>query len=337
MKKKYSFERFVLLWPKIEHAKMLTNEQHGIPIKFSKPINSFSLFNRLKRKITQNQPHTQTYIYSEYLRGFQRLGLETFWVDSLEDLEYLPIKKTLIFIDDQYFPKIKNKKHYRYVIHHSNNNKILSSGIENLTQVINLNNFGKEALSFKKLRTATYFNPKKRDLYQPWGCDLLSDEILKVNDIKNFSFEDKIFYIGTLYEESYQIAKKFNQMLDKNQFLQIFGCSKHNMIDITRRSKICFDIRNNHHKRYGYLPCRVLKTLGYGRQVFSNSKFIVDYLELPALKFFEDEMKLFELSQLNQNTKEAIDETVYSMEKIKSNHTFEIRADSIMSVFENEF
>lgn len=306
-----------------------------------KPHNDFNLFRRIKRKI-KGSPLTHTYIFYGFYRAAKYLDLKTFWIDNQKDLDHISDEKTIVFCEGSFMPDLNKKSKSRYVVHSIPNHLVQKcQELSEKKLCLNLEVFKKEALDFYQLNELAFFDEKNFTLYQPWATNLLPNEFIDL-DYKNPIKHDNVsYYIGLLYGSGSQKADKLNTFLKKSKketkIRCILGASDSLARELTIRSSICIDIRSGHHLEVGYVPCRVFKTLSYGREIFVNSQSIKDLMShLPNVKYYssgEDLRNQYEnLCSINTSRK-FYDETNFTLNYIKDNHTFINRLNNIFEVF----
>ena len=149
------------------------------------------------------------------------------------------------------------------------------------------------------------------------------------------------FYIGLLYGSGPKKADNVNTFLQKSKSQTkircVLGASDSLARELTLRNSICIDIRSGHHLEVGYVPCRVFKTLSYGREIFVNSKSIKDLLNhIPNVSYYssgEDLRNQYDdLCSINGSRK-FYDLKNSTLNFIKDNHAFINRLNNIIQVF----
>ncbi len=334
------FDKVVIYAPKYQQ-RLLRKEIQKSSFRLHDPGNDFNFFRRIKRKIFRT-PHTHSYIFEGFYNAAEFLGYSNFWIENQSDLEEIADSKTLVFCEGSYIPDFKKGLNCKFVLHSIPTNLDNFSEFSESKKYLNLEVFKNEALNFEKIADLTYFNRENFTLYQPWATNLLPNQIFIGENIPNV--ENKIsYYIGMLYGKGVTRAQAYNLLLKDSivgtKIKCVTGASHKTSQKLTMRSSICLDIRDDHHLEIGYIPCRIFKTLSYGRQIFVNSHYIKKYLShIPSVKFFSDGKCLQNqydesLSFQNSQTKENIEKRDFSLNYIKNNHTYVNRLKNIFSVF----
>jgi hypothetical protein len=296
---------------------------------------------RIRRKFGIFLPnrHTHSYIHEGFYRAFKYLGFDTLWLDDDDDTSILDLDHSLFLTEDQGQRNIPLLKTCTYVLHHTNNEKFLAAN----ARVYNLCNFVSavtkgESFNFpgsevERISEVTYFDNSNNALYQPWATNLLPHEI---SDYSIWSFNDnyrKINYIGnTKHEDLPHRFKKFKdslrgQEVDFQEFLNLDDVSAQQLVE---RSRVSIDIRGSWHIDIGYVPCRIWKSLSYGKFIGSNSPILRDVFGA-YVHFDPNESTLYD-STLSHYRSISESSVLDAMKWVKSNHTFVNRAASILSV-----
>ena len=331
----------LVVFAKPGQKKLLEKQNSTKSYTIQKPNNDFNLFRRIQRKI-KGYPLTHTYIFYGFYRAAEYLDLKIFWIDNQKDLDHISDEKTLVFCEGSFMPDLKKKSICKYVVHSVPKHLIdVCRELSEKKLCLNLEVFKKEALNFNQLNELAFFDEKSFTLYQPWATNLLPYEF------EDFDYRDKIkqddvsYYIGLLYGSGSKKANKLNTSLKKSKretkIRCVIGASDCLARKLTLRSSICIDIRSGHHLEVGYVPCRVFKTLSYGREIFVNSQSIKDFLgHIPNLKYYssgEDLRNQYDnLCSINGSRK-FYDQKNFTLNFIKNNHTFVNRLNNIIQVF----
>lgn len=234
-------------------------------------------------------------------------------------------------------------------MHDCNMNFNLKDGTHNL---INLSN----ETRYEKLKTNKDLHPNKRNnqiidmnyeaIYLHWATDLLPYEIDlnmadKIDDIK----KNIINYIGSPHN-----SKNFNSFKNacrkkKIRFKQINPWNKpvsfEENMKLMRQSVLSPDFRptgteqdikdygiknGKNHLEIGYLPCRILKTISYGRLGITDSKKVKEILG-KHVEYDTDMNKLLDKCLFE---KDNISRIKKAMVFIKNNHTYVQRARDLI-------
>lgn len=309
--------------------------------------------------------HSDTYSYINlyYFRAFKYLGHEVYWVDSQDQLDQSFFKNALILTEGRADNSLPLNIDARYVLHHCDAKRYEQANI-NFLQLGNYTSTN----SFEnciKINKFTYFNESQKILYQPWGTDLLPDEIEATTPLRFNPSKNQINYIGTIWGDNAPYIDKFIEQAAKNHVhfhnfcsgyisyrykekkilnflrrvqnkLQIkFGVKK--IIDDTlarslvTQSLIAPDIRNLHHKTVGYIPCRIFKNISYGLLPGTNSIHILNFFD-GVLPYAQDEGDLYYRNIEDCYQPAHQEKMKYLMAEVSKNHTYITRAKQILEL-----
>lgn len=231
-------------------------------------------------------------------------------------------------------------------IHDDSNDYKLDDGTHNIIQLSDQTKYEKlynnAGLHISK-RGSYIKNMNYEAIYIYWGTDLLPHEF-NFDDI-NIIPENVIYYIGTptnSYNSHYfqDVCKKCNI-----QFVSINPW--HNPISfeetktLMQRSLICPDFRPTgtqyHIEKFGlkngwnmlengYLPCRVLKAMSYGKLGITDSANVKQILG-DSVIYHPDMLELFKLCMEKHSDKDFIHR---GMKHIQDNHTYIHRARDLL-------
>ena len=329
----------IIIFAKPGQKKLLKKQDLNKYYTVQKPGNDFNLYRRLKRKIN-GSPFTHSYIFKGFYRAAKYLDLKAYWIDNQNDLENISDNKTLVFCEGSFMPNLNKNSRCKYVIHSIP--KDLREKCSELSEkklCLNLEVFKKEALEFSKINNLAFFDEKSFTLYQPWATNLLPNEFEDIDYMDQIKYQVS-YYIGLLYGSGASRANELNKFLKtcerKSAIKCVVGASDSIAKELTLKSSICIDIRSGHHLEVGYIPCRVFKTLSYGREIFVNSKLIKDFLShIPYVKYYksgEDLKDQYENFCSINSYKKFYDGKIFTLNYIKNNHTFINRLKNIIEV-----
>ena len=337
---KYRFNTLIIYSPKREHQ-LLSKQHQSSKYSTRAPGNDFNFIRRIKRKL-ERVPHTHSYIFEGFYNAAIFLGLEVYWVGTQKELENIASEHSLLMCEGSFLPDFKAELSCSYIVHS------IPKELENIcielaknNRLIHLDVFKIEAKKYSYISDLSYFDKKSFTLFQPWATDLMPNQIKRFkykNDASNISY-----YIGLLYEKGAEIGKEINKMLLESinpiELKCVTGASHKVSKDLIQKSSLCIDIRYSWHQKAGYIPCRVFKTLSYGREIFVNSKSIKDNLSyIPSIKYYKSPLDLVKkwedlCSYSESKRKELEDEITFSNEEIKNKHTYVNRLLNIFTVF----
>lgn len=273
---------------------------------------------------------THSYVQNGYYRAFKKLGWETHWVDTRDNLDSIDFADSLIFVEHSVRKGIPIRKDCKYVTHHFPDNELLDQGIP-FDNIIKLGDYLPDKECNEKIAELTYWDNSTRSIWQPWGTDLLPDEI-DTDDYVSFNPNaKKLHYVAMLYEQGHWWAQEFANIIGEKHGVE-FMVYTQNATDeenknLIRQSFLCPDFRSDWHLQCGYIPCRMWKNISYGRITGTNSPLVKralgDYVVFGGTP-----------QTLYQNLLEAeMNKTVNmkeAMTYVKENHTFVNRVNNLL-------
>lgn len=285
--------------------------------------------------------HTHSYIHEGYYRGFRDLGYETFWFDNEDNVEGFNFDNALFFTEDQAQSNIPLRKSATYVLHHTPSDKYQNAG----ARILNLCNYVKDVedgISFNypgssvtKISDLVFFDSVNRALYQPWATNLLPREIRSDYFWPYKESELNVNYIGTTGHEDLPLRfKRFKNSLEEsgskfNLYSRVDELTAQSLVE---SSRVSVDIRGSWHLERGYIPCRIWKSLSYGKFVGSNSPILKNVFS-DFLHVDPEESTLFHSTEDSyRHLKKA--KMLESINWVKSKHTYINRANSILAILD---
>jgi hypothetical protein len=290
---------------------------------------------------------TYSYIHNAFKKAFEYLGHEVYWFndkDYPEDFDY----DNCIFLTEGFADKnIPLRVTSTYFVHVCVNPQKYLGNVKKLIDVRYLQeSMDKDNYEFvldrsncEELDKGVLYdkNSKEYDIvYAAWATNLLPHEIL--DEWVNIERENHYYFVGSISTTGrFENAKFIQQFVDCCSENNI-GCTHINPWQspvsdddnriITQKSILSPDFRNLTHKRWGYLACRLVKSISYGQLGMTNSpinaKFIDDSIvcenEIP--KLFEQGMKL----------KDNKDIILHQMNIVRNQHTYLNRIEGLLKL-----
>lgn len=196
-------------------------------------------------------------------------------------------------------------------------------------------------------------------LYISWATNLLPHEINL--DDRFLSRENKFYYVGSIGgSHEFEQRKIFNTLQKLN--IPIINinpwsnpCTFEQDREYMKKSIIALDVRGSdfyhtnsdgkielhgkpvtggNHKKIGYIPCRTIKQISYGRLPGTNSKAVKELFG-DFVIYNDDESQLpIECLEFEKNPNHNL--ICEAMKYVKENHTYINRANSILKVYNQE-
>lgn len=291
--------------------------------------------------------HTHSYIHNGFKKGFKHLGQEVYWFhdeDYPEDFDY----DDCVFLTEGFVDKnIPLRKTSTYFVHVCVNPEKYLGNVKKLIDVRYLQeSMDKDNYEFvldrsncEELDRGVLYdkNSKEYDIvYAAWATDLLPHEIN--DEWVNIERENHYYFVGSVSGSgrfaNAQLIQQFVDCCSENNIGFTYINPWQNPISdeenriITQRSILSPDFRNVTHKKWGYLACRLVKSISYGHLGMTNSpinaRFIDDSIvcenEIP--KLFEQGMKL----------KDNKDIILHQMNVVRNHHTYLNRINGLLKL-----
>lgn len=282
--------------------------------------------------------HTHSYIHNSYYKAFKALGFDTYWFDNNDDISNFNFENCIFFTEDQVHQNIPLNNTSFYILHHC----VLDKYIQNNCRYINLCNYVnkcKDGISHnyndtktvEKINDYTYVDTKNKALYQPWATDLLPHDVaIKFHKLnKNL---DKIYYIGSIWQENIKEINDFNRACieNKKQIINIKNVDDETNRRFISESYISPDLRGEFHRNIGYIPCRIFKNLSYGYVPATNSLDVRDFFGDNTLPYSDNGYDLFKINEEFINNESNLKNIEWILKEIKEKHTYLNRISSIL-------
>ena len=298
-----------------------------------KPSSGRNFFGR--RKVS----HTHSYIHLGYYKAFLHLGYETFWFDNSDDVRNFDFSDCLFFTEAQVDQKIPLIKGCIYVLHHCDISKYLLGGckILNLCNYVadceNGVSFNYEGCNVEKVGELQFYDKVSRAFYQPWATDLLPQEI----DLSNVSIFDSqkksVNYVGgTGHDNISQRMSLFAEAAKaKKKKLNIYSnISSDIAVSYIRDSYLSVDLRGDWHLLRGYIPCRIFKSISYGKYIGTNSNHVYNVFR-DMIAFNSNPYDLFATCE-EEYSKLKIQKFQDTMKFVRDNHTYVNRVTNLLNM-----
>jgi len=235
----------------------------------------------LKRKY-----HTHRHIHQAFFKNAKKLGYKTLWLEDegknaklIEAGDLIissgPVGKMVPekFVLDDYNLPIRDDVFYcLHAIKDVFKDKLNPDRFINLCVYVNS---VPKIEGIIKIGPVTYFDPKTRSLYQPWGTDLLAEEFKK----PVFNSNKFVFWIGSVWNNALnqgniEEIKSLKEVLkfNKLKFIKLRFIPDALNTFFIRKSRIAPGIAGRWQVENDYLPCRVFKNISYGQLGITNVK-----------------------------------------------------------------
>lgn len=229
---------------------------------------------------------THSYVQHGYYKAFKQLGWEVHWVDSRDNLDSIDFANSVFMIEHSVRRGMPIRKDCKYIVLWSNStapddyhyiDELVEQGVP-YENILKLGDYLPQYECNEKIADLTYWSDSKRHLWQPWGTDLLPNEI-DTDDYVSFNPNaKKLHYVAMLYDQGHWWAQEFANIIGEKHGVE-FMVYTQNATDeenrnFIRESFLCPDFRSDWHLQCGYIPCRMWKNISYGRITGTNSPLV---------------------------------------------------------------
>lgn len=291
--------------------------------------------------------HTHSYTHNAFYKAFKALGHEVYWFHDQEfpiDFNYdncvfltegfadknIPIRKTSTYYvhvcvnPAKYLGNVKRLIDVRYLQESMDN--------DNYEFVLNRSNC-------TELDAGVLYDKNSKDydiVYTAWGTDLLPEEIdLTWADITR---DNTYYFIGSLspggrFANAHLIEEFAGYCKEVGvNYIHINPWS--NPVEdnenrkLIQKSFMSPDFRNETHKKWGYIGCRLIKSISYGQIGITNSEINAKFID-DSVIYKESVRELFDEGLKCRDNKDIIK---HQMSIVKSKHTFVHRATGLLKL-----
>jgi len=274
--------------------------------------------------------HTTSYVMHGYFKAFDRLGYETYHINTgMED-----IKNAIIITESVVDGDVPLDKSNLYVLHNCDPAKYKEAGV----RFVFLQVWTKDCLAYaEKINTYTY--RAKDILLQPWATDLFPEEIDLDSVVRPIS--NKMYWVGTYVKGDKDFANggaidRFMIGLPGIKFVHIKPWGKPATFEenkqYIRESYVAPAIAGVWQKEVGYLPCRVWKNISYGHFGATNSESVRQVFNYHGeeVVYSDNETELAERCIEFKDHPHYYNIVRDQMAIVKEHHTFLNRAEQLI-------
>lgn len=281
--------------------------------------------------------HTHSYIHYGFIRAFQYLGYQTYWVDKTDRhlLNNVDLTGAMFLTEGQVDVNIPLIETAKYILHNCDESKYRAviPREQLLTLQVITNN---TTNGYEKLSAGSYWNPDTREMRLMWATDLLPNEIQIPS---GFPVKQR----ETVWIGSLNGCPKFGNQRQVMPFVDAgrkygFGfrsidpwrnpATPQQNRDLVYHAAFAPAIVGKWQKDQGYIPCRIFKNISYGNLGITNSLAVKQVFETPII-YNDNESELF-LDALRNVGNIALLRA--QMTEVKEKHTYVNRVMDILSV-----
>tara|TARA_R110000868_G_scaffold55198_9_gene171761 strand:- start:3369 stop:4274 length:906 start_codon:yes stop_codon:yes gene_type:complete len=290
----------------------------------------------------KNSNSTNSHIYYAYLRAFESLGWESYWVDN-EDVDNFDFSNSLIFTFGGYDQKIPIRKDCKYILHNCDLNKYNDVSDNSLIlQVFTTDVYGRDV---EKIDDFIYYQKNGNVLYQPWATDLLPHEIIEKTSL-NFTYNKEVYWVGSIWNTNGEgntvlIAELVNSLSKRGIKFQpiktvlydnspYIASNFYKTKEIINNSYISPSLQGNWQCDKGYIACRIFKNISYGEFGITNSKYVNSLFQ--DMIVYDSDIDLMVEKALEKRNTITLEELNQQIRFVKQKHTYINRINNILSI-----
>lgn len=189
----------------------------------------------------------------------------------------------------------------------------------------------------ERIDDVTFFDSRNSALYQPWATDLMPGQEKAFQPLVVGLSTKELNYIGTTNHDG--LKPKFHALKDVARlhglnFRAFKGKSDEETRRLVRSSSFAFDLRGQWHLERGYIPCRIWKSMSYGRAVSSNS-ISLETVFRNRVHFPKLEAELVPMAIEIEGKTGTLAEIRDNQNWVMSQHTFLNRANAVLNALQN--
>lgn len=283
--------------------------------------------------------HTHHYTHEALYRAFKFCGYEVYFFDDDNHPSDFDYSNSIFFTEgfaDENIPLIESGTYFVHVC--VNPQKYLNQNVKKLIDVRYLMkymdndnyNFVLDKNICEKLDEGILWEKENNlpyeVIYMAWATNLLPSEInLQWAEEKR----DNTYYFAGSLSASGRFAngeyvKQFAEECKKNKinFRHIDPWKnplpENEHRKLITKSYLSPDFRNEQHKEWGYIACRLMKSISFGQLGMTNCKTNAEFLD-ESIVYSETPTELF---RLGREKKDDLETVKHQMNLIKEKHTF---------------
>ena len=138
--------------------------------------------------------HTHSYIHHAFARVSKHLGYETHWVPDEEPSNNALTPGSVVLSCGVADTNLRSVEGVQYILHNSARDDLREN------KHINLQVYTHDVLErdTESLGDLTFWESSTKTLYQPWGTDLLPDEVLAQEPTSSSSAKKDVYWVGSV-------------------------------------------------------------------------------------------------------------------------------------------
>ena len=279
--------------------------------------------------------HTNSYVFSSFVKAFKHLGYETYWLTDKDDVSGMDFSDTIFFAEHQDDKNMPKRADCKYILHNCPSERYAHIPISNKLNLqvyrASCPEHNASQYSAQKLDDGVFYSDHDRTLYQPWATNLLPYEINL--DDAGMTRVNECHWVGTiggfLYGNINEIDPFKRACQEKGiNFIQHASISDDDHKHLIQRSYMAPAIHGAWQCKNGYVADRLFKNISYGHLGITNCPAAQDMFK-GELVYNQDTYQMFHDALPHTCNTERIRQ---QMQIIREKHTYVNRIKTILSV-----
>jgi hypothetical protein len=310
--------------------------------------------------------HTHSFIHGAIIRAAQSMGIECYWLDNRDNVDEsffndaIVITEQWLVFQNGYSNNLPLNNTACYIVHYLGNRgpvegnpgasmylgkvgKLIDFrfaadwGINGVPDKNYAYKFEKDNCIALNNGVSFYETGKEYDnFYSIWATDLLPDEINFTDRFTPVKEPHYAFFGGTIREDNKDVFFPFIKACEDNKVQFVHNCPWRNPLSIEQirkfvsESYLAPDFRPPNHLSNGYISCRIIKNISYGKLGITNCENTYNYFE-NEVAYSNDTYELFDIAKSMRDDKDLI---LRQMMNVKCNHTYVNRLEDMITAAE---
>lgn len=269
--------------------------------------------------------HTHSYIHEAFAAAAERSGIHTIWTNTAENC---PVDNTVFITEGQVMEDMPASPKSWYMLH--NCDKKPKNVPDNRITILQFYTYNCETKSWPMFDKFQRVCHDGSCVYMPWGTNILPHQDQFSHFLSKPNGDNTRVRIvgqsGDLYGVN---IDKFVQALPNGMNERKASLPQDEMITYLREGDVAPALLNNWQKEHGYIPCRIMKNISYGRLGVTTS-FTSHYMLHYHTIFAQDETELaYKWNDISEQ--DAKSKFTTSKQLVMERHTYLNRLELLLA------
>lgn len=269
--------------------------------------------------------HTHSYIHEAFVAAAERSGIHTVWTNVTENC---PVHNTVFITEGQVMQGMPASAESWYILHNCPHNP--ENVPDNRIIMLQFYHFNCEVDSvpifdrFQRLSTNT------KGVFMPWATNVLPHE--DVYPFVPLESEPEVRSVHVVGQSGSQYTDRIDEFvgaLPTGESKRVTGLSQLEMIEFLRQGYCAPALINNWQKEHGYIPCRIMKNISYGRLGVTTSWAAKEMLKNNVVFDLDERTLATKLLQITPPQAESLYQA--SKHLIMTRHTYLNRLEFLLA------